>query len=89
MHATYEPWNQTYHIAVAADNDNRLATGMQDNGSARTWTPANPSPADTSQFNAYGGGDGHYVAIDQTNDAIYYQCSQNGNCGGVTCDSSS
>jgi photosystem II stability/assembly factor-like uncharacterized protein len=83
VHATYEPWNQTYHIAVAADNDSRLATGMQDNGSARTWTPADPSPADTSQFNAYGGGDGHYVAIDQTNDKIYYQCSQNGNCGGV------
>ena len=83
VHATYEPWNQTYHIAVAADNDNRLATGMQDNGSVRTWTPATPSPTDTSQFNAYGGGDGHYVAIDQTNDAIYYQCSQNGNCGGV------
>src|SRR6266480_5067851 len=83
VHATYEPWNQTYHIAVAADNDNRLATGMQDNGSARTWTPADPSPTDTSQFNAYGGGDGHYVAIDQTNDAIYLQCSQNGNCGGV------
>jgi len=83
VHATYEPWNQTYHIAVAADNDNRLATGMQDNGSARTWTPANPSPTDTSQFNSYGGGDGHYVAIDQTNHAIYYQCSQNGNCGGI------
>jgi photosystem II stability/assembly factor-like uncharacterized protein len=82
VHATYEPWNQTYHIAVAADNDNRLATGMQDNGSVRTWTPTNPSPADTSQFNAYGGGDGHYVAIDQTNHAFYYQCSQNGNCGG-------
>ncbi len=82
VHATYEPWNQSYHIAVAADNDNRLATGMQDNGSVRTWTPTNPSPTDTSQFNAYGGGDGHYVAIDQTNAAIYYQCSQNGNCGG-------
>jgi len=83
VHATYEPWNQTYHIAVAADNDNRLATGMQDNGSARTWRPNNPSPTDPSQFNSYGGGDGHYVAIDQTNEKIYYQCSQNGNCGGV------
>ncbi len=82
-HATYEPWNQTYHIAVAAGSDNRIATGMQDNGSVRTWTPANPSPADTSLFNAYGGGDGHYVAIDQTNQDIYYQCSQNGFCGGV------
>lgn len=83
VHATYEPWNQTYHIAVAAGNDNRIATGMQDNGSARTWTPASPSPAGTSQFNAYGGGDGHYVAIDPANEDIYYQCSQNAVCGGV------
>lgn len=83
VHATYEPWNQTYHIAVAQDNDNRIATGMQDNGSVRSWTAANPSPTDTTQFNAYGGGDGHDVAIDPSNDKIYYQCSQNGNCGGV------
>ena len=83
VHATYEPWNQTYHIAVAADNDSRLATGMQDNGSNRDWTPTNPNPSDASQYNAYGGGDGHYVAIDPTNDKIYYQCSQNAFCGGV------
>lgn len=83
VHATYEPWNQTYHIAVAQDNDNRIASGMQDNGSVRTWTAADPAPTDTTQFNAYGGGDGHDVAIDPSNDKIYYQCSQNGNCGGV------
>jgi photosystem II stability/assembly factor-like uncharacterized protein len=82
IHATYEPWNQTYHLAVAADNDARIVTGMQDNGSVRTWTGANPSPSDTSQFNAYGGGDGHDVAIDPSSDQIYYQCSQNANCGG-------
>jgi photosystem II stability/assembly factor-like uncharacterized protein len=83
IHASYEPWNQTYHIAVAAGDDTRIATGMQDNGSVRTWTPTDPSPADTSQFNAYGGGDGHDVVIDPSDERIYYQCSQNGNCGGV------
>jgi photosystem II stability/assembly factor-like uncharacterized protein len=83
IHATYEPWNQAYHIAAAADNGNRIAAGLQDNGSVRTWTPASPSPTDTTQFNAYGGGDGHYVAIDPSNEDIYYQCSQNANCGGV------
>ena len=83
VHATYEPWNQAYHIAVATGNDNRIATGLQDNGSVRTWTAANPAPADPSLFNAYGGGDGHYVAIDPSNNALYYQCSQNGSCGGV------
>ncbi len=83
IHATVEPWNQAYHIAIAADNDSRIATGLQDNGSNRTWTPTNPSPADTTQYNSYGGGDGHYVAIDPSNDKIYYQCSQNAACGGV------
>ena len=48
-------------------DDNRLATGLQDNGSVRDWTAANPHPTDLSQFNSYGGGDGHWVAIDPNN----------------------
>ena len=68
VHATYEPWNQGYHLAVAADDANRLATGLQDNGSNRTWTPTSSSTPTPPQFNCYGGGDGHYVAIDQSND---------------------
>lgn len=83
VHATYEPWNQAYHIAVSPTNDNRIVAGLQDNGSVRTWTAANPDPTDPSLFNAYGGGDGHYVAIDPADEDIYYQCSQNGACGGV------
>jgi hypothetical protein len=62
IHATYEPWNQSYHLAVAADDPTRLASGLQDNGSVRTWTAAAP-PSDLSQWNAYGGGDGHEVLI--------------------------
>jgi hypothetical protein len=79
IHATYAPWNQSYHLAVAADDPNRLATGLQDNGSVRTWTNT-AGPADLSQWNAYGGGDGHNVLIDPADHNIYYECSQVGVC---------
>jgi photosystem II stability/assembly factor-like uncharacterized protein len=81
-HATYEPWNQSYHMAVAQDNPNRLVTGLQDNGSQRDWTSTNPNPSDLSQFNSYGGGDGHWVLIDPTDSNTYYSCSQNASCSG-------
>ena len=79
VHATYEPWNQSYHLAVAQDDPTRLATGLQDNGSLRTWTNTAP-PSDLSQWNAFGGGDGHEVLIDYTNHNIYYECLQVGSC---------
>ncbi|PZS01457.1 MAG: glycosyl hydrolase [Pseudonocardiales bacterium] len=79
IHATYEPFNQSYHLAVAADDPRRLATGLQDNGSVRTWTDTAP-PQNLSQWNAFGGGDGHEVLIDYTNHNIYYECYQVGNC---------
>jgi photosystem II stability/assembly factor-like uncharacterized protein len=79
VHAKYEPWNQSYHLAVAADDPTRLATGLQDNGSVRTWTSSSP-PGDLTQWNAYGGGDGHEVLIDYENHNIYYECSQVGFC---------
>jgi photosystem II stability/assembly factor-like uncharacterized protein len=81
-HATYEPWNQGYHVAVAADDPLRIAIGLQDNGSNRTWTNAASTLSEPLAFNSYGGGDGHYVAIDQTDHNFYYQCSQGGACGG-------
>ena len=74
-HAVSEPWNQSYHLAVAQDDDTRLATGLQDNGSVRTWTPATP-PVDLTQWNSYGNGDGHWVLIDPTDHTYYYECSQ-------------
>jgi photosystem II stability/assembly factor-like uncharacterized protein len=89
VHASYEPWNQSYHLAVAQDDPTRLATGLQDNGSIRTWTASSP-PGDLTQWNAFGGGDGHEVLIDPTDHNIYYECSQVGSCrrhqdvGGVT-----
>jgi photosystem II stability/assembly factor-like uncharacterized protein len=79
IHATYEPWNQSYHLAVAQDDPTRLATGLQDNGSVRTWTGSAP-PSDLSQWNAFGGGDGHEVLIDPTDHNIYYECLQVGSC---------
>ncbi|MDT4911405.1 MAG: hypothetical protein QOC66_533 [Pseudonocardiales bacterium] len=79
IHATYEPFNQSYHLAVAADDPTRLATGLQDNGSVRTWT-ATADPTDLTQWNAFGGGDGHEVLIDYTDHNIFYECSQVGVC---------
>jgi photosystem II stability/assembly factor-like uncharacterized protein len=79
VHATYEPFNQSYHIALAADDPNRIATGLQDNGSVRTWT-ATAGPTDTMQMNAYGGGDGHDVLIDQSDHSVFYECLQVGSC---------
>lgn len=49
IRATYEPFNQSYHLAVAADDPARLATGLQDNGSFRTWT-ATAEPSDLTQW---------------------------------------
>lgn len=79
VHATYEPFTQSYHLAVAADDPTRLATGAQDNGSLRTWTASAP-PSDLTQWNAYGGGDGHYVLIDPTDHNTFYECLQVGSC---------
>ena len=79
VHATYEPFNQSYHLAVAADDPTRLATGLQDNGSVRTWT-ATSEPSDLTQWNAFGGGDGHEVLIDYANHNIFYECLQVGSC---------
>ena len=76
IHATYEPWVQSYHLAVSQQRSARLATGLQDNGSIRTWTPANPNPTDLTQWNSFAGGDGHYVLIDPTDDTWYYECFQ-------------
>jgi photosystem II stability/assembly factor-like uncharacterized protein len=81
VHGTYEPWNQGYHLAVATQDDDRMATGLQDNGSVRSWTN-DATNTDLSQFNSYGGGDGHWVAIDPTNEHTYFACSQNAGCNG-------
>jgi hypothetical protein len=76
IHGTYEPWNQIYHLAVASDDPSRLAIGLQDQGSWSTWTATTP-PSDLSAgWTSYGGGDGHYVAIDPSDHTYYYECYQ-------------
>jgi photosystem II stability/assembly factor-like uncharacterized protein len=91
-HAAIEPWNQSYHLSVSQQNPLRLVTGLQDQGSIRTWTPGN-QPADLTQWNTYGGGDGHWVQINPDNQLVYYQCLQPTpptiNCGRTTDSSAS
>ncbi|WP_270039121.1 WD40/YVTN/BNR-like repeat-containing protein [Solirubrobacter ginsenosidimutans] len=74
-HAASEPWVQPYHISVSQQDPKRLAIGLQDNGSVRSWT-SGVEPTDPTQWNSYGGGDGFQVQIDPTNQLRHYQCSQ-------------
>ena len=48
----------------------------------RTSTTRSPIPL-AANWSSYGGGDGHYVVIDSTDDTYYYSCSQNAGCSGV------
>jgi len=75
VHARVEPWNQPYHLSVSQQDPLRLVTGLQDQGSIRTWTPGT-EPADLTQWNSYFGGDGHWVQIDPGNENVYYACFQ-------------
>jgi photosystem II stability/assembly factor-like uncharacterized protein len=75
VHAAVEPWNQSYHMSVSQQDPSRLVTGLQDQGSIRTWTPG-VEPTDLTQWNPYGGGDGHWVQIDPNNQLVYYECLQ-------------
>ena len=66
------PWLQEYHVAVSQQRPNRIAIGLQDNGSNRSWSNVNDAVADPVAANwaSYGGGDGHYVVIDATDDTL-------------------
>ena len=85
IHGTNMPWLQDYHVAVSQTRPNRIAIGLQDNGSNKSWTTINDAVADpvAANWTSYGGGDGHYVVIDTTDDTYYYSCSQNAGCSGV------
>jgi hypothetical protein len=85
IHGTNMPWLQEYHVAVSQTRPNRVAIGLQDNGSNRSWSNYAddvPDPVAKS-WSSYGGGDGHYVVIDSQDDTYYYSCSQNAGCSGV------
>jgi photosystem II stability/assembly factor-like uncharacterized protein len=74
-HARVEPWNQSYHLSASQQDPLRLVTGLQDQGSIRTWLPG-VEPTDLTQWNPYGGGDGHWVQINPDNELVYYECLQ-------------
>jgi photosystem II stability/assembly factor-like uncharacterized protein len=74
-HAQVEPWNQAYHISVSQQDPSRIVAGLQDQGSIRSWTPGT-EPTDLTQWNSFGGGDGHWVQINPDNQLVYYECSQ-------------
>jgi len=85
VHGTNMPWLQEYHVAISQTRPNRIAIGLQDNGSNRSWSNLNdpvPDPV-AANWTSYGGGDGHYVVIDWADDTYYYSCSQNAGCSGV------
>jgi hypothetical protein len=85
--ATNQPWNQAYHLAISKQDSSRLLIGLQDNGSQKSWTPANPSPSDPQlrDWNSSGGGDGHWNVIDPTDHTYYYSCSQSSGGGTHSC----
>src|SRR4051812_5741154 len=88
--ATNQPWNQSYHLAISMQDPLRQTTGLQDNGSVKSWTPAAPHPTDpvlgpTTNWNSSGGGDGHWNVVDPTDDTYYYTCSQASGGGTHSC----
>jgi Sortilin, neurotensin receptor 3, len=70
--ATVEPWSQFYSVAVSEQDPTRIAGGLQDNGSQRTWGG--------TRWNAYGGGDGEQNLINPSNQDVVFNCSQFGSC---------
>jgi len=70
------PINQFYTVAVSRQDPARISAGAQDNGSLRSWGSTN--------WNAFGGGDGTTNLIDPTNHNKVYSCSQYGVCSRST-----
>jgi photosystem II stability/assembly factor-like uncharacterized protein len=75
LHGTIEPWTQSYHFAVSQQDPQRMVTGLQDNGSSRSWETG-VEPTNLNLWNQYGSGDGQTVQIDPQNQNVYYECLQ-------------
>jgi hypothetical protein len=84
VHGTKMPWLQEYHVAASQTRPNRIAIGLQDNGSNVSYNgPGDVADPVATNWNALpSGGDGHYVVIDSTDDTYTYSCSQNAGCSG-------
>lgn len=61
---------QFYKIAVSKQNSNKMAGGLQDNGSFGL--------TEYKEWNVYGGGDGMDAAVDPIDENIYYGFMQGG-----------
>ena len=74
----HQPWNQSYHLDVSRTDSQRLVTGLQDNGSQRTWTATAPSPTDPElkNWNSHGGATATGTLIDPVDQTYYYECFQ-------------
>ncbi|HET9665762.1 MAG TPA: hypothetical protein VFP09_03360 [Desertimonas sp.] len=76
------PVTQFYAMDVSEQDGSRVNAGSQDNGSLRSWGPANQDNTVNGDWFGYVGGDGMMNRIDPTNDHKFYGCSQNGGCRG-------
>jgi photosystem II stability/assembly factor-like uncharacterized protein len=68
------PFSQPYSVDVSESDPSRLTTGLQDNGSNRSWGK------DPGQWNEYYGGDGQRTLINPRDQQIVYGCLQYGDC---------
>ena len=78
-HARYEPWSQFDGLDVDEQNPAKIAGGLQDNGSQRSWN-SHGNAAGSAGYNSMYGGDGQQNLINPKNDQIVYACLQYGNC---------
>jgi photosystem II stability/assembly factor-like uncharacterized protein len=73
---------QFYAMDVSVQDGSHVNAGSQDNGSLRSWGPANQDTGVNGDWFGFVGGDGMMNRIDPTNDRKFYGCSQNGGCRG-------
>jgi photosystem II stability/assembly factor-like uncharacterized protein len=76
------PVTQFYEMDVSSQDATRMNAGAQDNGSLRSWGPANQDTTVNGDWFGFVGGDGMMNRIDPANDRKFYGCSQNGGCRG-------
>lgn len=76
--STYMPWTQHYTVDVGEQSPDRIVTGLQDQGSIRSYNDAGEIAPDI--WENYNGGDGLETIINPENEEIVYGCSQYGNC---------
>src|SRR3954451_7391022 len=69
------PLSMPYSVDVGEQDPSRVTTGMQDNGSNRSW-----GGKQAGEWNSYYGGDGQRTLINPRDQNIVYGCLQYGDC---------